>query len=60
MAIWYAEIPVVCLVSDWLSGLQEDHVVLYEMTVWYAGILSVVEYQIGCLVCRKIMLFGIK
>ena len=31
-----------CLVSDWLSGLQEDHVVLYQMAVWYAGILSVV------------------
>ena len=26
-----------CLVSDWLSGLQEDHVVLYQMAVWSAG-----------------------
>ena len=31
-----------CLVSDWLSGMQEDYVVLYQMAVWYAGIFSVV------------------
>ena len=41
LAVWSAGRSC-CLVSDWLSGLQEGHVVLYQMVVWYAGIFSVV------------------